>query len=172
MCSDSLGSIRAAIKKLLDSGMVTCHEYVERSVNKKQYSITDAGRKQFMDWACTPADVALSKNMELGKFLFMGFVPEKKRQQLLNEIITGMENTLSAFTDMKSSIDISAGKAQAVASFEKDSELCEGLLSVTKNSDVNQVADDIGKFQMLCLQYEIDTLSFQIEWFKGLREGR
>ena len=35
MCSDSLGSIQAALKKLLMLEMVTFEELVEKGVNKK-----------------------------------------------------------------------------------------------------------------------------------------
>ena len=77
MCSDSIGSIRAAVNKLLDAGMVTYTEFVERSVNKKQYSITDKGREEFAAWAQSLANVALPDNMELGKFLLRVLFPQR-----------------------------------------------------------------------------------------------
>ncbi len=48
MSSSSMGSIQAAIKKLLHHGMVRFDEYVENGVNKKMYEITDAGREYFL----------------------------------------------------------------------------------------------------------------------------
>ena len=39
ICSDSLGSIQAALKKLFDLDMVTFEEVVENGVNKKRYAI-------------------------------------------------------------------------------------------------------------------------------------
>ena len=37
MCSDSLGSIQAALKKLSQQGAVTYSEYVEKGKMKKEY---------------------------------------------------------------------------------------------------------------------------------------
>jgi len=169
MCSDSLGSIRAAVNKLLSMEMITCSEYVERSVNKKQYSITDKGRRFFLDWTQTPADIALSKNMELGKFLFMGFVPASARLQLLSEIISGMEKTKADFKEMYSTINIAEGVAQGINYLESDLEYKDGIITSTQCTDIRQIANDIGEYQMLSLQYEIDTLNFQIEWFSKLK---
>ena len=169
MCSDSLGSIRAAVNKLLTLEMITCTEYVERSVNKKQYSITDKGRREFLAWAQTPADIALPKNMELGKFLFMGFVPAKERLQLLTEIISGLENTLSEYKKMYSQINITDGITQGVEYLENDPEYSDGIVTATKCTSIRQILNDIGEYQILCLQYEIDTLVFQIEWFSKLK---
>ena len=169
MCSDSLGSIRAAVNKLLNLEMVTCSEYVERSINKKQYSITDKGRRYFLDWTHTPADIALPKNMELGKFLFMGFVPTKDRLQLLNEIIARLKKTKSDFEKMYSSINITEGAIQGVNYLEGDPEYRDGIVKAAQCTDIRQITNDIGEYQVLCLQYEIDTLSFQIEWFGKLK---
>ncbi|MDR2569193.1 MAG: helix-turn-helix transcriptional regulator [Oscillospiraceae bacterium] len=169
MCSDSLGSIRAAVNKLMKLEMITCSEYVERSINKKQYSITDKGRRCFSDWTHTPADIALPKNMELGKFLFMGFVPENKRLQLFDEIIAGLKNTKSDFKKMFSSINIIEGTAQGASYLESDTEYRNGVVAAVQCADIHQITKDIGEYQMLCMQYEIDTLSFQIEWFGKLK---
>jgi len=169
MCSDSLGSIRAAVNKLLSLEMITCSEYVERSINKKQYSITDKGRRSFLDWTQTPADIALSKNMELGKFLFMGFVPAENRLQLITDIISGLEKTKSSFENMYSSINISNGVAQGVYYLESDPEYRDGIIAATQCTDIRQITNDIGEYQMCSLQYEIDTLKFQIEWFSKLK---
>jgi DNA-binding PadR family transcriptional regulator len=126
MCSDSIGGIRAAVNKLLNAQMVTYTEFVERSVNKKQYSITDKGREEFAAWAQSPANVALPKNMELGKFLLMGFVPAEKRLQLINEMISRLETALSEFTVMESSINWAEAKAKAITEWRKDDEYREG----------------------------------------------
>jgi len=169
MCSDSLGSIRAAVNKLLNLEMITCVEYVERSINKKQYSITDKGRRCFLEWTQSPADIALPKNMELGKFLFMGFVPVKKRLQLLDEIISGLSRTKSDFERIHSSINITEGTAQGADYLEGDPEYRDGIIAAVQCADIRQITNDIGEYQMLCLQYERDTLNFQIEWFDKLK---
>ena len=169
MCSDSLGSIRVAVKKLRDAGLVTCEEYVEKSVNKKQYSITDKGRKEFLDWVHTPADISRFKNMELAKLLFMGFVSDKKRLPLLDEIIASLQKKLSKLLAIQSSIQISEGKTEALSFWGDDHEYRNGILKSTQITDIAKIANDVGDFLMFCLQYEIDAAKFQIEWFRQLR---
>ena len=50
MCSDSLGSIQAALKKLLQLGYVTYDEVVENGRFKKRYAITKEGRQSLIQW--------------------------------------------------------------------------------------------------------------------------
>lgn len=168
MCSDSMGSIQAAIKKLLAAGMVTCSEYVEKSVNKKRYSITNAGRKALTDWLQTPADLADGKNMELGKLLFMGLVPAEKRLPLVDEMIAGLEKELSFLLDVQDSV-AENGKVQAVDYWSQDPEYCAGIQKATQNPDMMENANGIGFFQIMTLQYGISNLQFNIEWLKALR---
>ena len=86
MCSDSLGSIQAALKKLSQQGAVTASEYVEKGKMKREYAITASGRILFLDWLKTPIDMTKNKNMDLGKFLFMGYLPKKDQIQMCAEI--------------------------------------------------------------------------------------
>jgi len=170
MCSDSLGSIRAAVNKLFDSGLITCNAYVERNVNKKQYAITDKGRKAFLEWVHTPADLSTPKNIELAKFYSMGFLTPDKRVQALNEIITTLQGTLSKLTCIKNSIDVQEGQAQIVEYWESDPEYKDGIKWATENTDIKHAARILGDFQMQCLQYDIDVTQFQIDWFTKLRD--
>lgn len=170
MCSDSLGSIQAAIKKLFAAQMITYSEYVEKSVNKKQYSITDKGRKEFLDWLYIPADMSKSKNMELGKLLFMGIVPLEKRLLLIDEIICLLGKELTELLEIQSSIKSSNEKEQIVAYWQNDPEYCSGIQNATKNLDIIENANAIGNFQAITLQYGIDATKFQIEWFKKLKD--
>ena len=62
MCSDSLGSIQVALKKLFELKMVTFEEVVEKGVNKKRYAITDIGQKKLIEWIKIPIDTSKTKN--------------------------------------------------------------------------------------------------------------
>lgn len=66
VCSDSLGSLQSAIKKLLNKNHIVLREYLENGVAKKQYSITEDGIIQFKDWIGTPMNLQKIKNMEDG----------------------------------------------------------------------------------------------------------
>ena len=171
MCSDSMGSIQAAMKKLLAAQLVTCSEYVENSVNKKRYSITEQGRNVFMDWLQVPADMTASKNMELGKFLFMGFLPAEKRLPLIDEMIKKMETELSSLLGLLDSIQNQlSNKEQVIEAWKNDPEYLEGVINATQNPDVLQSANGIGEYQMYTLQYGIDSLRFHVDWFKALKK--
>ena len=79
VCSDSLGSIQTAIKKLLDKEYITVQEYIDNSMIKKQYSVTEKGVIYFKEWIGTPMNIQKMKNMEAGKFFFLGMASKEKR---------------------------------------------------------------------------------------------
>ncbi len=56
MYSNSMGSIQAAIKKLLNHGYISYGENIEDGKYKKIYSITDSGKRYFFEWINTPFD--------------------------------------------------------------------------------------------------------------------
>jgi len=163
ICSDSMGAIQFAIKKLLAAGMVTFSEYVEKSVNKKRYSITDKGRAELLNWLGTPANISAGTNMELGKLLFMGMVPAEKRQHLIDEIITLFEKDLAYLLEVKSaaSDDSDEAKKQVDEYFKRDPE----YLAFTRENFKSIVF-----FSRMALQYGIDLIEYNIEWFKKLKE--
>lgn len=73
MYSCSMGSIQAAIKKLLKNGYITSNEISENGKLKKFYSITDSGKNYFDSWLISPIDSYAAKNPELSKIYFLGF---------------------------------------------------------------------------------------------------
>jgi DNA-binding PadR family transcriptional regulator len=172
MCSDSLGGIQAAVRKLLAAGMVTYTEYVEKGVNKKRYSITGIGREEFMSWLKVPADMTASKNMEIGKFLFMGLVPAEKRLPLIDGIIQQMETELSKLQTIWDYVQNSGatGKNEVVEYWNADAEYLEGIRDATQNTDANGCANGIGMYQIYSLRYGIENLQFNIDWFRALHK--
>ena len=172
MCSSSMGSIQAALKKLLAADMVVCSERVENSVNKKRYSITDKGRETFMVWLQVPADMTNAKNMEIGKLLFMGLVPEDKRLTLIDGIIANLEAALVGLSALWNSMQgvIPAKLEQATNEWAKDPEYLQGILNAAQNLNAAETADGICTFETAALQYGIDSMRFNIDWFKRLRE--
>ncbi len=170
MCSDSLGSIQVVMKKLLAAQLVLCNEFVEKSVNKKQYYITDAGREALMLWLKTPADMSKTKNMELGKLLFMGLVPAKERLALLDEIIVLLEKELAELQEIQLAVIHSSEKDEMIAYLKSDVEYFAGIRKATELSDVVDNVNVIGDFQSITLQYGIDCTKFQLNWFNKLRD--
>jgi len=161
MCSDSMGSIQAAIKRLIEADMIVFSEYVEKSVNKKQYAITEKGRDELMKWLQKPANIFGAKNMEMGKFLFMGMLPAEKQMPLIEEIVKQLEENLSYLNEIQAGITQS-GKDTIIEYWKSDFDYY---------SDVIEKAESISKFEELALQHGIDTTKFNIEWFKKLIGG-
>jgi len=159
MCSDSLGGIQSAVKKLLEAGLVTVMEYVEKGVNKRQYSITDKGRAEFLEWIQIPADISNSKNMELGKLMFMGMLPVETRTPLIEDIIDLLEGHLADLLEIQANVNIEAEKI--FDSWKTDVDYFAEVAKRTKA---------IGAFNELSMQYCIDTAKFNLEWFRKLKE--
>ena len=169
-CSDSLGSIQAAIKKLLAAEMITFNEYVEKSVNKKRYSITDKGRVEFSAWLKIPANLDGSKTTENAKLLFMGFAPQKERFKLIDGMINNLEEGLGYMTVLRTYIKENDGKDTALEYWKQNPEYYEGLTKVTQITDMKQNADSILFFQVASLLQGIDTFKFNIQWLQSLKE--
>ena len=123
MCSDSLGSIQAALKKLSQQGAVTYSEYVEKGKMKKEYAITASGRILFLEWLKTPIDMSKNKNMDLGKFLFMGYLPKKEQLQMLDLTIEGLEVEVQEFEAVKDAIRFTEEQEKVKAYLEQNSHL-------------------------------------------------
>ena len=80
MYSPSVGSIQAAIKKLLAAGLITCEEQVENGKFKKVYSVTGAGRAV--------------RSPELLKLYFMGLSEKEGRAARIEQYIGELNGTL------------------------------------------------------------------------------
>ncbi len=173
ICSDSLGSIQAAIRKLMAAGLIVYEEFVENSVNKKLYSITDSGRAVFIDWIKTPIDMSKAKNMELSKLLFMGLVPKEKRTDLLTAVIDALKEELVHLETIQSSVgDLEKSIAPLLEYLEQDIEYSRGLQTATQEMDNYENVLEIAKFQYAALQFGIDSAKFQIDWFEALAKKK
>ncbi|UTC61667.1 PadR family transcriptional regulator [Treponema sp. OMZ 792] len=169
MCSDSLGSIQAALKKLLELNMVSFEELVEKGVNKKRYSITDIGQKALIDWIKVPLNTSKTKNMDFAKLLFMGYVPKENRKYLINQIIVSLEKDYAALKSVKESINVEDERAALKNYLLTDKEYQKRIKALHKKN-ISESIEDIGTFTMAALDYGIDIAAFNIEWFKKLKK--
>lgn len=141
MYSDSMGSIQAAVKKLLKLGYIQYEEAVVDGRYKKIYSITGSGRAHFLQWINTPMSIQSCKNPELAKLYFMGFAAEENREALLEQHIAQLQEQYFAL--------------DAIC---KDGE----TLSVPKEYE------DIGFYQLAAARYGRDFMRFHIKWYQNL----
>ena len=170
MCSDSLGSIQAALKKLSQQGAVTYSEYVEKGKMKKEYAITASGRFLFLEWLKTPIDMSKNKNMDLGKFLFMGYLPKKEQLQMLDLTIEGLEVEVQEFEAVKDAIRFTEEQENAKAYLKQNSHLATELIETSQAADLAESISQIGYFEMKTLEFGLDSARFQLDWFTKLRQ--
>ena len=170
MCSDSLGSIQAALKKLSQQGAVTYSEYVEKGKMKKEYAITASGRILFLEWLKTPIDMSKNKNMDLGKFLFMGYLPKKDQLQMLDLTIEGLEVEVQEFEAVKDAIRYTEEQEKVKAYLEQNSHLATELIETSQAADLAESISQIGYFEMKTLEFGLDSARFQLDWFTKVRQ--
>lgn len=170
MCSDSLGSIQAALKKLLASGYIIFDEVVENGRFKKRYAITKEGRQSLLEWIKVPIDMGKTKNMDLGKFLFMGLVSKEEQSFLIDKLILSLEEELESLQRMKESLIPDLQKSQAIDYFKKDTVYLKGICEIKDNPDIVQILDEYSQFSLATLEYGLDLAAFNLTWFKNYKD--
>ncbi len=170
MCSDSLGSIQSALKKLFELKMVTYEELVEKGVNKKRYAITDVGQEALIEWIKIPVDTSKTKNLDFGKLLFMGYVSKSDRKKLIDKIILSLEREYAELKKLKESIVAEEEIATLENYLFTDIEYEERIRRLNNGNDISENIKEISKFTLATLDYGIDMTAFNIEWFKKLKK--
>ena len=148
MYSSSTGSIQAAIKKLLQNDFIGYREIQENGKQKKEYYITEAGRREFNTWINNPIESAGFKCPELSKFYFMGFSAPENRTEIIRKY-------LSEITERYDSLKL----------------ICEESDRFMGSEDYAQLekeAKDIIYYQLACARFGRDLMSFTIEWYDNL----
>lgn len=143
MYSSSMGSIQAAIKKLLNCEYIKFEEIVENGKYKKVYSITDSGKQSFTEWITTPMNGYSIKNPELAKLYFMGFLIKEKCEEQIKEYIS----------QLKEQYDV--------------------LNTICKEAENLKLSDehmDIFYYQLAAARYGKDFMKFNIKWYQKLLE--
>lgn len=141
MYSSSMGSIQAAIKKLLNCGYIQYEEAVENGKYKKIYSITDSGKQNFIEWVSTPMKIQSSKNPELAKLYFMGFSTKEKCE---------------------------AGLQEYISKLKKQYDVLNAICKEAENVRVPDEHKDILYYQFAAARYGKDFMKFNIEWYQKL----
>ena len=139
MYSSSLGSIQAAIRKLLAENLITSTEIQQGNRLKKLYTISDAGRKAFSDWVETPINAAAARHPELGKLFFMGFSDPAVRRSNIQAVIDGLQQPYAV--------------------------LCQ-ICREAETMEVPPEARDILHYQAASAQFGRDFMKFQIDWYQ------
>ena len=138
ICSDSLGSIQIAIKKLLKKGYIVTNEYKEKGLTKKRNSITKEGVVYYKDWIGSPINIAKMTNMEESKLYFLGIAPKEKRISFLKKYISDLKEQHSALETIKNVSEErkDANVSSILASISIEKEIVDNLAMVSKETDL------------------------------------
>lgn len=170
VCSNSLGSIQTAIKKLFSKGYIEVKEYVENGLNKKKYSITDKGLAEYKKWAGAPINLSKMTNMEEGKLFFLGVAPKEKRIAFLIALNKDLEEQLKSLKAIQEHA-LNAKEAvikDNVNNISKETKCVDNLLSVSNEKDLSTVLLNTYDYQMSLLEYGIERTKFDLAFYKNL----
>lgn len=170
VCSDSLGSIQSAIKKLLDRECIIVKEFIDNNMIKKQYSITISGVTHFKEWIGSPMNFQKMKNMEEGKLFFLGMASHEKRISFLRNYIKTLRLEYDKLCQIKT---ISEGTKDSVLEnnvirIRKDEALSEYLLNISEENELKSTINNIYKYQIYMLEYGIKRLSEDILFYEKI----
>lgn len=170
ICSDSLGSVQNAVKKLLSNGCVDVREYRENNLLKKEYSITERGVEQFREWIQIPMNLEKVRNMEEGKFFFLGIAPKDIRIKSIKGYISSLKKEREKlYVTMRTG---EQNKEVAVKSnverIKIDKELSTHLLEASGKTTLDQVVENIYDYQIYSMEYGLKRLEDDICFYEGI----
>jgi len=141
MYSSSMGSIQAAVRKLLNCGYIDFEEAVENGKYKKVYRITESGKQHFLEWVNTPIEQQGVRCPGLVKVYFMGFSDRESRE-------ANIQNYLSFLREQYCALEM----------------ICEEAKSI----EISESNKAIFDYQLASAFYGRDLYKFNIDWFENL----
>ena len=170
VCSDSLGSMQAAIKKLIEKGYVIVTEYVENNTIKKRYSVTSEGVKYYKGWVGTPINMQKMKSMEEGKFFFLGIAPGEKRVAFLKAYISDLEEEHKKLLVIKDYVDKTQDTAITMNTkrIKDDPVLAGNLLEVSGEKTVEAAVTNIDNYQLYMLEYGLEKIQADLNFYNKI----
>ena len=170
VCSDSLGSLQTAIRKLLDKEYIDVKEYIDHNMLKKQYSATEKGVIYFKEWIGTPMKIEKMKNMEEGKFFFLGMASKEKRIAFLRDYIESLSAEYDKLCQIQQFIDNTKDSVieTNIIRISKEPVLTEHLLNVSEETNLKEVVSNIYDYQIYMLEYGLARLREDITFYEKI----
>lgn len=169
MSSNSLGSIQATIKKLLEKSLIIYSEYVENSVNKKVYELTECGKKYFFDNLSKPM-LYKEKNMELAKFFFMGFAPKEKWNDLINAYISELKTEKTKLEQIRYNMPNNETVIKNNMDFLRENDTLANFQEELNSELAEDNIQNVAIFQIASLELSLAKLDFEIKWFENFKK--
>ena len=170
VCSDSLGSMQIAIKKLLEKGYISVTEFVDNNILKKQYSITAEGVKYYKNWVGTPMNIQKMKSMEEGKLFFLGIAPGEKRVAFLESYISDLEGEFTKLLAIKDYVNKTQKTVieRNTKRIKEDPALVRNLLEVSGEKSVEQAVTNIDNYQLYMLEYGLERIKADMDFYRKI----
>lgn len=170
VCSDSLGSIQTAIKKLLEKKYIDVEEYIDNNMLKKQYSVTEKGVIYFKEWIGTPMNIQKMKNMEEGKFFFLGMASKEKRVAFIRDYIESLGAEYDKLCQIQQFVNNTKDSVieTNVIRISNEPVLTEHLLNVSEETDLMDVVSNIYDYQIYMLEYGLARLKEDITFYEKI----
>lgn len=137
--SASSGSIRRALDRLLDQGLVEAGEAGARG--RTVYRVTDAGSREFHTWMTGPLTGPDAEAAALPRLFFLGLLEPADRARVLPLITHRIETDLDRLTALDAQLD---------------------------TEEVPPGYDDVAASQRATLDYGIAAHRFALQWFREL----
>lgn len=141
MYSSSMGSIQAALKKLLQHGYIDYEDTLDKGMHKKVYRITESGKQAFFAWINTPIEQQAVKCPSLVKVYFMGFADPQAR-------MASVQSYLAFLNEQHAILNLICEEAEHI--------------------EVAQDKKDILHYQLAAARYGRDLYAFNVTWFEQL----
>lgn len=172
VCSDSIGSIQSALKKLMEKECITFREYTQKGVLKKEYQITEAGIQQFREWIEVPMNLQKVKNMEEGKFFFLGLAPKEIRIASMKGYVESLRTEREKLLQIEEYIgQIKNDVIQMnVDRIKKEPDLQNHLLDISGEDTLESIVQNIYDYQLHDFHYGLKRLQEDILFYEEIIE--
>ena len=170
ICSDSLGSIQIAVKKLLNKGYITTKEYLERGLVKKKHSITSLGVEHYKEWVGSPINIAKMTNMEESKFYFLGTASKEKRISFLKSYISSLKEQFNKLVRIK---ELTKG-AKDIAihthleRIANEKQITDNLSVVSEEDNMQSIFENTYSYQIYLLEYGLNRVKSDISFYENI----
>ena len=170
ICSDSLGSIQIAIKKLLNKGYIVTNEYVEKGLTKKRHTITALGVNQYKSWAGSPINIAKMTNMEESKFYFLGTASKEKRISFIKSYIVSLKEQQNKLIAIKEFTKANEDKAirMNLERISNEKEISDNLAIVSEENDLKAIFRSTYSYQIYLLEYGLNRTKSDIAFYEKI----
>ena len=170
ICSDSLGSIQIAVKKLLNKGYITTKELLERGLVKKKHSITSLGVEHYKEWVGSPINIAKMTNMEESKLYFLGTASKEKRISFLKSYISSLKEQFNKLVRIK---ELTKG-AKDIAihthleRIANEKQITDNLSVVSEEDNMQSIFENTYSYQIYLLEYGLNRVKSDISFYEKI----